>query len=414
MWWDVNPAGSFDGHPVSVGDRIYVTGTGRQFGDVLFGDLIFGGPPDRNWSDDQVTFTIWRSTFPPDLTDPFPYSGCPLDPVAFPGWRVVIDCLFNPADGSRTFGLDTFGSDIFGDVNGAGKLVWTDITSPSFSTVLDRGTVDGGFIVDVDRLTVDVYDDEGAWFDFAIPASYYRPTAGDTIRVGVIDPAEVYHPLGVGEIERIVDMHDEKPRLVSIEAFGFINDLANTVQGWTERGGAIQDSVARLLRAGGWRWGQPVTYPTPLGPLLLADPDGTEPYEVLVRDQLDVLAISAGWTMDTDVRGSLRFRQWPLERVTPTTNVIDCEGHGASGLLATFTLSADYDAMLNVAQMVNVADHISEDSGQAVTVHRVGMPSDVTVAGYVTGVTHLLERGRWRATVHTSTTTPTTTQEDDP
>jgi hypothetical protein len=42
------------------------------------------------------------------------------------------------------------------------------------------------------------------------------------------------------------------------------------------------------------------------------------------------------------------------------------------------------------------------------------MPSDVTVAGYVTGVTHLLERGRWRATVHTSTTTPTTTQEDDP
>lgn len=474
MYWTLDPAGTFDGQPVAVGDRVYVTGTARRYGDLDYGDSFYGPPPDRNWYADQVSFRVWKLDAPPWDQPTTPYSGCPLGD-RFPGWRMVVEAFYNADDTARTYGAGLYGDDVYGDALGAGRPLWNDVTPAAFSVISSRGGTDGSPRVPVDVLTVDVSDPDGRWFPLAAPQSWFAPSVGTPIRVGVLDPAQDYHPIAVGRIERIDDRHETPPRILTVEAFGMMSDLVVTIDSWQRPYETAVTRLVELQRRGRWHWGPIKQVPATPGPGVQLVEEST----VEARAEMDRTALSAGWFLDDTVAGLLRYREWPLLPSGTALEVTDCNAAPGELLSPLMELMADTTECLPIVDVATVgaaetfvsvddkvaiaqvgprdralgfpflessadpanvqafaervrdryariitrvasidadtsvdADWLTElvdlDSGRPVTVRRRGLPAaPLELDAVVVGVEHRIEPNRWRATIYTSTITPT-------
>ena len=329
MWWRVSVAGTVQGQACVVNDLLFATqGAGRLYGDALYGDGVFGGTADGDWIVSQVYFLRWDSTQAPPDTAPYPNAGCEYTRDGLPGgawapgWRIVIDAFYADATGSRTYGADTFGSGVYGDVNNAGGVRWVDITSPGFRVETGDGTTTGTQRVPVAELVVTLVDTDGRWFDLAEPSTWYQPQPGTPIRVGFLDPVFAYHPLIVGEIERIEDVHDgNHPRVVALRGFGQIMDLTVDVAGVQRPGELASDRFKHLTQLAGWTWDNGVVDFPPGDSMLLAD---DSPSDITVRDEIDRTVQSVGWIFDSDRRGRMRVRTWPHEPEGDVLIVADC------------------------------------------------------------------------------------------
>ena len=198
MWWTSTGTGTVAAQPVKPGDFLFVVYRPRTYGDYRYGDGTFGADVSGDWTPADVTFHVWDAALPPWMQPPFPNAGCPFDDELHPGWRIVVDALFNDQP-ARTYGMLNYGDETYG-ATGTPTPRWSDITRPGYQVNIVAGTVDGAQTVAVTEIAVQLHDDEGVWFDFAAPARYFQPFVGNPIRVGFLDPGLGYHPLGVGGI----------------------------------------------------------------------------------------------------------------------------------------------------------------------------------------------------------------------
>src|SRR6478735_8372929 len=172
MWWTSTSAGTVDGQPAKVGDYIFATHKPRTYGQFLYGDNTYG-----DWSIASVGFYVYDASLPPTVQPPFPYAGCPFG-EQFPGWRIVIDALYNDIP-SRTYGELNYGDALYGDTVAVATARWTDITRAGFQVNVTVGTSDGAPAVDVTGIDIQMWDDTGEWIDIAEPAYYTLPFVGD-------------------------------------------------------------------------------------------------------------------------------------------------------------------------------------------------------------------------------------------
>lgn len=328
MWWEIIGAGIIQGQSVVVGDLIFATqGAGRLYGQRNYGDQIYGGLSDGDWTVDQVFFLRWDSTLPPPDQPPYPNAGCAFtrDDTPggdwAPGWRIVIDAFYNDRVGSRTYGAATYGDEVYGDTE-ATSPHWVDITPVAYHLETGDGTRDGTATVVVAELVLSVLDPEGTAFDIATPATWYQPQPGTALRVGFLGPQHRYFPVFTGEIERIEDRHDgEHPRTVDVRAFGRIMDLTVDMPAVARPQEHASERYAALVGMAGWWWDNGVVV-FPYGDAeLLADDVARD---IVVRDELDRTVQACGWFLDSDRRGRMRVRSWPHEPTGEPLRVVDC------------------------------------------------------------------------------------------
>jgi hypothetical protein len=374
MSWLSIGTGVVEGANVVPGDYLFAVPLDRPYGDLTFGELIYGSTGPDDWIPALTSFIVWEATLPPELQPPFPYSGCPFTRDDLPGgdwapgWRIVIDSFFLDLTGTRTYGLGGYGDDVYGDENG-GVERWADITRPHYSVSISAGNRDGSDQVDVDTIELELHDDTGEWVDFAEPGYYYTPFVGDPIRVGLVDPTFKYHPMAVGQLELISDEHDRLPRMVTMQAFGNAMDLVVDIVGWTRPAETASARIRELLNHG-WRYGDvDVVYPA-IDPPLNAD----ELQDITVRNEIDRTCTSAGWQFDTDRWGLGRIREWPVAPEGPALEVVDCNETDDPAVVVSNLIEfiADQSQLLNRAMYTN-------DEETRVTVQAV---SDSSVARY--------------------------------
>ena len=279
-------------------------------------------------------------------------AGCPYGP-RFPGWSILIEAYYT-AEPGRTYGQLNYGSQVYGD---AGNIVpaWHDVTRPSFAATVTMGSGDGAPSVNVSQLDLELRDDTGDWWDFAAPARYNLPYVGAPIRVGLIDPAAVYHPIFTGRVAQIFDEHDKPPRLVNVTAHGPIADTVTPILGWQRPVESSVNRIVALATAAGY---VPVLFGRGWPETLLAD---TAPRTIDVRAELDRSAVSNSWVMSETRDGKLWFREWPLAPTGSALWVTDCleAGQPEGTILAgKIDLAADWpSALLNIAGVANTATH---------------------------------------------------------
>ncbi len=362
MWWSVTGAGTVQGQPVDIGDLLFATqGIGRLYGRNLYGDQIFGGESDGNWTVEQVYFLAWDASLPGPIQPPYPNAGCKFtrDDLPWgdwaPGWRIVVDAYYNNLLGTRVYGEGSYGGEVYGDADNDGVPSWVDITQPSYAITAGDGTRDGSQSVPVAELVVSFVDEAGIWFDFGEPWIWYQPQPGTSLRIGLIDPQYRYWPVCVGQIERVEDIHDgDHPRVVSVRAFSNIMDLTVDVIGWQRPAESVTNRFQALVAAAGWRWGE-VSLSFPGDGPLIADLSSTD---IVVRDEIDRTAQSVGWQFDADRNSMMRLRTWPLEPVGPPLHIVDCEddAEGDGLVSASIVFANDQSQLLNYVIVANLGD----------------------------------------------------------
>ena len=352
MAWTMTGPGTIDGQTVATGDLLFVVHRPRLYGDGTYGSGGYGSTPDQDWTYLDVRFVAWYSTYPGPDQPPHPYAGCKFGDT---GWWVIIDAWYNDAPDARHYGDGTYGSDVYG--GGVNAVThWADITSGFTDITISRGSSDGAAAVDVTELDFAWYDPEWARWDVTPPGSWSKPFVGTPIRVSFYDPQWVWHPRASGTIEQIVDQtiaptSGLAPRMVTVQAFGNLMDLTPTLPQWQRPAELASARFAALLTAVGWRFGTAgLVYPPDTD--LHADPSAGD---VTARAELDRTALSAGWTFDTDRRGQLRLRTWPLPQIEPpTVKIVDCDDDDPDALVATLIVfTADESQLLNVVTATN-------------------------------------------------------------
>ena len=347
MWWLSTGTGTMGGRPVKPGDYIAVIATGRDFGQYRFGQYIFGGAGPTDWPAGLVDFVPYDHTLPAEKQPPWPNAGCPFGDN-FPGWRIVVDALYNDLVGSRTYGTLTYGDEVYGDAAGA-QLRWADVTRPAYQVVISVGTSDGAPAVSHAEIQLALIDDTGEWFDFEIPSIWYQADLGTPLRVGFFDPQYRYHPIVIGEIVSIRDEHDTLPRYIEVGGVSRSTELVTSVPGWQRPAERTATRFMALLAAAGWRW-ENYSLVFPGDPMLHAD---VEPRTIVVRDELDRTVQSAGWFVDEDRWGGVRVRQWPHEWVGTPIVVTDCKEGSDDLLSGSMLFVRDQSQLLNVAVLGN-------------------------------------------------------------
>lgn len=274
----------------------------------------------------------------------------------FPGWQIIVEAFYNPVAG-RTYGQLNYGSQVYGDLAG-NTARWVDITTPSFDITITIGSAAPTAPVPVNELILEAHDDAGAWWDYATPARYNLPYVWTPIRVGLIDPTAVYHPLFRGRVEDITDQHTKPPRVVVVTGYGNVSTLVTSRAGWLRAAETAPARIAALMAVA-----PTVPYRIDLvdRPALLADAQAST---INVRDELDRTAASAGWLMYEDTAGTVHFGLWPLTSTGARIDVTDCvEADNAAELLAgDITFVANTAALLNRAEATNTAGAIASST----------------------------------------------------
>jgi len=330
QYWTLTAAAVIGGDPLEVGDLLYVVSFGRAFGDGTFGDGFIGWNTNGPWDGIEVGFRGVSVSLPAWEVPAPPYSGCPLG-ESMPGWRIVIDAQYLPESAEvRRFGELDFGDELFGDdINlDVSTMPWNDITEQNFGVSITVGNTDGNPRVRVSEAQFDFIDETADLFAMSQPESWFGPRVGTIVRVGVLAPSLEYHPLFVGRIESVNDVHDQPPRLVQVDAFGMSFDTVQTLPDWTRPAETADVRLTAIGVASGYVWGPVYPYPSVPGPSLLALP---EPENVVAREALDVAAISARWYVNTAKDGRLRVRPWPEPGGGQVITVTDCNDAGDTG-----------------------------------------------------------------------------------
>lgn len=254
--------------------------------------------------------------------------GCPLTPAHgaggewAPGWRIVVEAFYDPSAGERNYGALRYGDRFYGgaQVEGAG---WIDITQPAFHIEIGDGMAGGEPRVTVSEVVVEFLDPHGVWFDINVRAFYPQP--GALLRVYLIDPGAVIHPLISAEIERIEDVHDgAHPRTVSVRGFGRVMDLVIDVPAVNLPTQLASERFRTLTALAEWQQPSPLTFPAGDAPLLALFAPA-----IVLRDEMDRTCQSVGWFMDSDRAGYLRVREWPHLPEGPPVVITDCAGTDA-------------------------------------------------------------------------------------
>lgn len=350
-WWYITAPGSINGDPVDVGDRVYSIGRGRLFGELEYGDDVFGGPVDPPpWSPDvlRVGWLAVAFTQPPWDRPVPPYAGCPL----IGEWRIVVEVLAAVDDGVRTYGSGTYGSDVYGDIYGRG-LGWLDITSNAYGIVARRSG-DGGPIVDVDEIALDLVDFDASLIPMSVPRVENEPGVGTMLRVSLLDPQSEPHSLFVGRIESMVDVHDTERRTLAIDAYGLATDFVVSAPSWERPQETTSTRLAALFQLVEWEWGTPSIEPDWYDHLQRPAIEQS----IVARDEIDQVAISGGLTFDTDRRGVPRFVRWPLEPDQTMEPIVVVDAKRLDGIA-----SPSLDFVADTAQLLNVAEVSSVDEG---------------------------------------------------
>lgn len=386
QYWTASVAGVV-GVPVAVGDRVYVTSPGRSYGSYTYGDAAFGWDPAGPWYDIEVAWLAFPASSPPWDRPASPFTGCPFGERA-PGWRVVIESLQLPPDSeARTYGDLGYGDLGYGDdvPTSATQLQWVDITPTGYAALIARGNPDGSPVVPVAECRIDFRDTDASVFAMTQPESWFAPRIGTRIRLGLLSPSLAYSALFVGRIEEIIDVHDVAPRIVSVTAFGSAMDLASDALRWQRPAENAPVRASALITASGYDWAPPTNLP-PVVPLI-AD---TEKRDVVIRDELDRTAVSAGSMFDVAPNGAIRFTTWPAPGTVDVIEVADC----APGLIGTAVIVGDMSELVNVALVANSDDVTAESTDPASIkafgrrTNAVGMPLPdlATTAGFLPGI----------------------------
>ena len=325
MYWEFSVGGTFDGTPVSAGDRTYVEGRARQYGDALYGDDLYGDPPGEDWPVYVTSWVLWFANQFPWLQNPPLSGGCPL----VTGWRVHVEWLHD----DRVTPDD-------------GQFEWVDVSDQVTEVTLARGGTDGRQRVDVDRLRVVFVDRNATLLPMYPVATSSNFGPGDRVRVGMSD-GTTYYPLMTCRVENVEDLHDEQPRLVAVNCFGHTMDLVVPLLGWSRE---VESAAARaeaIESAIEWNWSE-FAYETTPGLILAGDAE--RPEDLIAREELDRTAISTGWSMRTGKRGGIEFVVAPYTGAG-SFEVADCKGQ--TGVASpVVTLRDDLGELLNSAAAV--------------------------------------------------------------
>lgn len=302
--------------------------------------------------------------YPPPAAD----AGCPFTPDHgaggpwAPGWRIVVDAYFVPY--ARTFGDGKWGDAVYGDAAGQG-LGWVDITQPSFHIEIGDGMAEPGPRITVSEVVIAFIDPVGVFFDIHPVVHNHQPQPGTPLRVGLLDPAGVYHPLITAQIERVEDVHDggEGVRQVSVRGFGRLMDLVVDIPQVLRQEERADVRIDWFADQAGWQHDADVKALVPAGAaedLVLADKATAD---MQAREQMDRVCIAVGLQMDTTRDGHLRFRGWPLSStgVNPEPEMVkvaDCfPPQGWENLVShSIVFAQDESQLLNYVLTTNTAD----------------------------------------------------------
>lgn len=351
-WWYVTAPGTINAIPVDVGDRVYPFGVGRTYGADTYGSGVYGGEaPDPPWSADP-TVVRWRgaawTSAPAWQRPPAPGSGAPFGDT---GWRITVE-VYTLVDGARLYGSGTYGSGVYGDDIMGPALDWRDVACHVAGAAITRGVRDGAPVVDVDQMTIDLVDVDGSVLPIDTTSDYvdgiFRGAGVDTpIRVALIDPAGEPHPLFTGRIEMMADDAERPPRVVTVEAYGMVADMA-TVANVNRPSETATARIAYLARAAAYSWG--IELPAAGATLRRTDLQ----VAANVREILDSTALSAGLHMRSDPTGVIVFPAWPLPATVPAVGVTDRKG--AADLAAS-----RIEWVGDAGELLNVVDVESEE-----------------------------------------------------
>lgn len=343
-WWYLTGPLTVNGVAAGLGDRLYPIGRGRRYGELDYGDGVYGGAiPDPPWPEDpwRVSWRVRRwSTAPAWQRPPGPYDGVPFGDR---GWRFLVE-VYTTLPDARTYGDGAYGDGVYGDTV-APSMDWRPVTCAGFGVVVRRGGDDGSPLIPVDTLRLDALDVDSEQFPLlTVDASTVARRAvagvGTPIRVAFIDPAGEPHPVFTGRIQSTADEHDRPPRTVIVDAYGMAASLAVTRR--VQRPAEPADRrLAALLDVVGYEWGS--LDPGPLPELRRIDENMT----ALVRDELDRAALSVSMQVRADAYGVLAVHPWPTPPTGDTlvvADTVDTVGLPARSIM----FAADTDEILNV------------------------------------------------------------------
>jgi hypothetical protein len=307
---DTAPTVVYSGATANLG-ALTATATGQ----ILINQVVASGLADLRQLIATATAVV---TMRAGAGCPFTRADQPKGDWA-PGWVLVIDSYY------------------------AGR--WVDITAPSYHIELGDGMAEGEPRVTVAEVVVSLIDPLGTWADMDDPD---HPQPGTPLRVALVDPLGVIHPLITAELERLEDIHDgDHPRVVTLRAFSRIINLVVDLPGVSLPAGQMASArFVELATLAGWV--QPgLEFPAGDTPLI-----GTTRANIVIRDEMDRTAQSAGWFMDADRFGLLRVRQWPHQLEGPVLVVSDCAG-GPELVSHSIAYANDESHLLNYVVTTN-------------------------------------------------------------
>jgi len=327
QFWTLTASATIGGDALVAGDLLYVVSFGRDYGAGTYGGGSYGWNEFGPWDAFEVGFRGYGATLPAWERPAPPYTGCPMGD-RMPGWRIVIEAQYLSTIAElRRYGEGTYGSGVYGDTGvhtDPAVVPWNDITEENFGVLINVGNTDGNPVVAMSEARFDFRDAAARLFSMTQPESWYGPRVGTIIRVGVLEPSLEYHPLFVGRIETVNDIHDVPPRHVEVDAFGMIFDTVQSLPGWSRPAETADVRLRETGLASGYQWAPPHPFPAEPGPSLLALPANN----VVARNALDLAAISAQWYVSAYPDGRLRVRPWPENGVGgQSLNVADCAEH---------------------------------------------------------------------------------------
>ena len=289
MFWTFDQGGFFDGTPVELNDQVWVEGRARLFGDLLFGREVFGGPAGSDWPVELTSWVIvftgvpWRQTPPPG-------AGCPVSD----GFRFVLEALqFD-----------------FVEITDS---VWFDITPTAIQSSVIRGSTIPGPVFPIEEIVTDFteqFDPDGL-----LQVSTF-------IRAGLLGPAGDYQALSTCRIARLSDVTDAAvPARSRIASYGLTSDTVAVRPDWDRPAEPAATRLQAIIDALGWVWA-PITFEDSPG----LDMRNEQNVPAELRLELDRIALSSRWAMDTGRDGTVRFRNWPLTAPAPAlVRFVDCD-----------------------------------------------------------------------------------------
>ena len=301
---------------------------------------------------------VWLAsrTTPPGPNDPPLGAGCPIGDT---GRRLVIELFYNPNNVMR-FGIDTFGSEAFGEYTGAAPTQpeWVDVTQVAYGAIASRGNIRPNVEAPTDSATFNLYDPNIDYIDWAGETALASPNINTPVRLGIQARTGQYFQFYQGRVTRIIDLHDNPVRDVQFETFGNKADLITRLLDPNYPKQTAQARIDWILNEIGWGNGYDPTYPNPeLATGLEADQEVRVEEFATAYYGIQQAALSSGLRVSINRLG--QFRLLPILPSTPPvpSGVVfsDCRtpGDDTTAVYNAALFVSDTAEVANVIQLVN-------------------------------------------------------------